>query len=86
MAAARMENKRNELEMLLKQSNKLWLHLYSECVLRPSGGCLNGKKKNGLLLVSVKPKSEVTPLNPLELQVIAVQKHPDLVLSYSFSS
>lgn len=36
-----MENNRNELEIILKQSNELWLQLYSECTLQPSGGCLN---------------------------------------------
>lgn len=32
-AVVRMENKRNELEMVLQQLNELWLHLYSECAL-----------------------------------------------------
>lgn len=55
MAAARMENKRNQLERFLKKSNELWMHPHSECVLGPGGGCLNHRP--GLMWVSLTPKS-----------------------------
>lgn len=55
MAAARIENRRNQLEKFLQKPNEFWIRPHSECVLRPGGGCLN--QRPGLMLVSLTPKS-----------------------------
>lgn len=74
MAAARMENNRNQLERFLKKSNELWMHPHSECVCCDLVGCLS--QRTGLMLVSLTPKSvRVNGTEPSRVTSIGVQEH-----------